>query len=469
MRSIICQRLLCLGIFLAAVGFVTSSVVAQPDRLNVVLIMADDLNTDLGCYGRADIKTPQIDRLAARAMRFDRAYCQYPVCNPSRAALLSGKRPESSGVIDNATPARSKLAKAVFLPQHFRKQGYRTLKVGKISHTGDAFEDPASWDTDIRETRAAKNPPEEQIAKKLPGNGIVLNAADADTWDGFVARQGVEQLDSVVASKQPFFLAIGFRRPHTPYIAPQKYFDLYPPAAISFLDEPAEHLARIPSLALTYRHGGKQLDAKTRPIVASAYHASLSFIDAQIALILDALDRHDLWKNTVVIFVSDHGYHLGEHGGLWHKMTLFEEATRVPLLVAAPGVKPGTSSPRLVELVDLYPTLVELCQLPAVAGLEGQSFVPLLSKPDRPWKKGAFSVVGRGGDAGKPLDPRQLGRTIRTEQWRYTKWHDGRAELYDHESDSRELDNLADEAAHHQIAAGLDRQLKAGWQEAKAK
>jgi uncharacterized sulfatase len=461
---------LCLGLGLAAaIGSVRTIRAAEPGRLNVLLIMADDLNTDLGCYGRADVKTPQIDRLAARAIRFDRAYCQYPVCNPSRAALLSGMRPESTGIVDNATPARSKLPNAVFLPQHFRQHGYRTLKVGKISHTGSEFEDPASWDTDIRETSAAKNPPPEQILRKLPGNGVVLNAEDGATWDGFVARRGVELLDAAVADKQPFFLAIGFRRPHTPYIAPQKYFSMYPPQQITFADEPPDHLAKIPPLALTYRQGAKQLDSATRPIVASAYHASLSFIDAQIALILAALDRHDLWKNTIVVFVSDHGYHLGEHGGLWHKMTLFEEATRVPLLVAAPGVKPGTTSPRLVELVDLYPTLVELCGLPAATGLEGQSFVPLLSAPDRPWKKAAFTVVSRGGsNPGKPLDPRQLGRTIRTEDWRYTQWHDGRAELYDHENDPRELNNLADEAAHHQIAAGLERRLKAGWKEARA-
>ncbi|MBL9125166.1 MAG: sulfatase, partial [Planctomycetaceae bacterium] len=377
----------------AALGLPLAASAAEPVRRNVVLIMADDLNNDLGCYGFAAVQSPQLDRLARRSVRFDRAYCQYPVCNPSRASLLSGRRPESTGILDNVTPARSKLPDAIFLPQYFRQQGYRTIKVGKISHTGDAFEDGPSWEIDVRETREAKNPPPEQILRELPGQGIVLNADDAKTWDGFVARRGVELLDEAVAGERPFLLAIGFRRPHTPYIAPRNYFALYPPEQITFLDEPAGHLDKIPPLALTYRQGAKRLDAATRPLATSAYRASLSFIDAQIALILDALDRHDLWQNTVVVFASDHGYHLGEHGGLWHKMTLFEKAARVPLLVAAPGVDGGKASTGLVELVDLYPTLVELAGLPAAPDLEGQSFAPLLAQPDRAWKQGAFTVV----------------------------------------------------------------------------
>lgn len=443
---------------------------AEPARPNVLLIMADDLNNDLGCYGHTNIRTPQFDRLAARSVRFDRAYCQYPVCNPSRASMLSGRRSESTGIVDNITPPRSKLPNATFLPEYFRQHGYRTLKVGKIYHTGDPFEDPASWDVDIRETSDAKKPPAEQILRRLPGSGIVLRDDDAVTWDGFVARRGVEMLAEAAAQPDlPFFLAIGFRRPHTPYIAPKKYFDLYPPASMTFADEPAEHLAHIPSLALTYRHDFERLEPDLRPTVASAYYASLSFIDAQTRMILDALDDGDLWKNTIVVFVSDHGYHLGEHGGLWHKMTLFEQSARVPLLVAAPG-KPAGVSPRLVELVDLYPTLVELCALPPAAELEGDSFAPLLDKPQRPWKQAAFTVVCRGENSnpGKPLNPQQLGRSIRTPRWRYTAWYDGTAELYDHDNDPRELHNLAIEESHRQDVAQLEQQLDAGWPAARA-
>lgn len=446
---------------------------AEPEqRLNVLLIMADDLNNDMGCYGRGDVHTPQLDRLAARSMRFDRAYCQYPVCNPSRASMLSGLRAESSGVIDNVTPPRSKMPERVFLPQYFRQHGYRTVKAGKIYHTGDAFEDEASWDVDFRETSAAKNPPPEQIIRKLPGSGIVLNAEDTDTWDGYVALQGAELLDVAAAGAddEPFFVAIGFRRPHTPYIAPQKYFDLYPFDKLTFTPEPPAHLAKIPSLALSYRHDFPRLDDDKRAIVAGSYYASLSFIDAQVERILAVVDKHELWKNTVIIFVSDHGYHLGEHGGLWHKMTLFEESARVPMFVAAPG-KPAGASARLVELVDIYPTLVELCGLPEAEDLEGQSFAPLLDDPQRAWKQAAFTVISRGdkSNPGEPLDPNKLGRSMRTERWRYTAWHDGTAELYDHDNDPREWNNLAESGEHRELVETLQRQLDAGWREARAR
>jgi uncharacterized sulfatase len=427
--------------------------------------MADDLNCALGCYGHPQAVTPNLNRLAARAVRFDRAYCQYPVCNPSRASLLSGFRPESTLIVDNVTPPRTVIPHAVYLPQHFRQHGYRTLKVGKITHTGDEFEDPASWDVDIREDRTSKNPPESQIVARPGDGGIVLHADDADTWDGHVARRAISLLEEQLASQQPYFLAVGFRRPHTPYIAPERYFHLYPADHILPLVEPPEHLAQIPLLALTYAPGTPPWSEQQRRETTSAYLASVSFMDAQVGLLLDALDRLQQWNNSVVLFVSDHGYHLGEHGGLRHKMTLFEEACRVPLLVAAPGKTPATTT-SLVELVDLYPTLVDLCRLPPVAQWEGTSFANLLDHPTAPGKQAAFTMVVRGPklNAATPkLDPARRGMSIRTPRWRYTRWFDGTRQLYDHDADPREFRNLATDPHFAATVADLDQQLDAGW------
>lgn len=442
---------------------VCAAVPAAP-RLNVLHIVADDLNNDLGCYGHPVVKTPHLDRLAARGVRFQRAYCNYPVCNPSRTSFLSGRRPDTTGVVDNVTPPRTLLPDALFLPEYFRQNGYRTIKVGKIFHTGDKYEDPRSWDTDIRETSRAKNPPAEQIARRQGPSGVVLNVEDRDTWDGFVARRAVEFLEECSKEEKPFFLAAGFRRPHSPYIAPERYFALYDPDQLKPRSGPPEHLANIPDLALTYRLGEPKFPTQRPGDTIAAYYASLSFLDAQVGVLLDALDRLQLWEKTVVLFHSDHGYHLGEHGGLWHKMCLFDETTRVPLLVAAPGKKPARSS-GLVELVDLYPTLAELCGLKTPAGLEGTSFAPLLDQPDRKWKRAVFTVVSRGRaiKGTEKLDPTRMGRTVFDGRWRYTEWPDGTAELYDHEKDPFEYANLANDAAQLSQLNSMKALLRRGW------
>lgn len=436
-----------------------------PGKLNVLYIVSDDLNTSLGCYGHAVVKSPNIDRLATRGVRFDRAYCNYPVCNASRTSFLSGKRPDTTGVVDNVTPTRAFLGDAPMMPEHFRHNGYSAIKVGKIFHTGKEFEDPRSWDVDIREDNTAKTPPAEQVVRKQGGGGIVLHADDADTWDGFVARKAAELMEKAAKDGKPFFLAAGFRRPHTPYIAPEKYFALYPPDQLTPRSGPPEHLANIPDLALTYRLGEKKFPEKNPGDTMAAYYASISFMDAQVGVLLDALDRLNLWENTIVIFHSDHGYHLGEHGGLWHKMCLFEETTRVPLIVAAPRRKSGATSPRLVELVDLFPTLNELCGLAQPDGLEGTSFLPLLDAPDRDWKRAVFTVVSRGKNvvATKALDPSKMGRTVMTDRWRFTEWHDGSAELYDHGEDPFEYSNLAKNPQHAARRAELKKLLDDGW------
>ncbi|HEV7406058.1 MAG TPA: sulfatase [Chthoniobacteraceae bacterium] len=449
-----------------AVAALQMAATAEPRKLNVLHIVADDLNNDLGCCGSAIVKSPNIDRLAARGVRFDRAYCNYPVCNPSRTSFLSGKRPDTTGVVDNFMPTRSHLPDTVMLPQFFRQQGWLSQKVGKIFHTGgDEFEDKISWDFDMRETNEAKKPPKEQLAFVSKGGGVILNAADADTWDGKVARKAVELLEAAARDGKPFYIAAGFRRPHTPYISPQKYFDLYAPEKMPPLAEPAAHLAGIPPLALTYPVGHPALPEDKRADVMCAYYASVSFMDAQVGVLLEAMDRLKLWDNTIVVFQSDHGYHLGEHGGLWHKLTLFEECTRVPLIIAAPGRMPAVS-PRLVELVDLYPTLADLCGLKPPGDLEGTSFVPLLDDPQRAWKEAVFTVVARSKDGKNSenphLDAGYLARSVRTDDWRYTTWPDGRAELYDLSRDPHEYVNLADDPAAAEKLAKMKKLLADG-------
>ena len=441
---------------------------AAGPRLNVLHIVSDDLNDNLGCYGHPIVKTPNIDRLAARGVRFDRAYCNYPVCNPSRVSFLSGLRPDTTKVVTNETATRAFVGDHVFLPELFRKNGYRSIKVGKLFHTGpgDKFEDPRCWDIDIRENNTAKKPPEKQIARKQGKGGVVLRAKDEDTWDGFVARRAVALLEETVQSGQPFYVAAGFRRPHTPYIAPEKYFALYQPDTLEPRSGPPEHLAGIPKIALTYNLPKGDRFPTDRPgDTMAAYYAAISFMDAQVGLLLDALDRLELWDSTIVVFQSDHGYHLGEHGGLWHKLNLFEETTKVPLIVAAPGKKPAVTR-GLVELVDIYPTLAGMCGLKAPANLEGKSFAPLLDQPAREWKSAVFTVVSRDGvsfQPSLPYDPRLIGRTVFDGRRRYTQWPDGTAELYDHQNDPYEYKNLAAESAQRTEVARMKKLLADGW------
>ena len=433
-------------VVLAAAAALGSAPSLAAEHANVLLIAVDDMNNDLACYGHRMVKSPNIDRLAKRGVRFDRAYCQYPLCNPSRVSMLSGLRPDATRVMDLETPPRTHLADLVFLPQYFRQRGYHAAHVGKIFHTGPAFEDPPSWDVEVRET--GKSPPPAAIirSKKLDRPvkyGIewdVLNSSDAQTADGVVAQTASEMIKRLAADTRPFFLAVGFRRPHQPYAAPQKYFDLYPPASIPPLDEPPDHLKRIPALAFTYPAGTPPLAERDRREVVAAYYACITFVDAQIGLVMQSLDELDLWRNTIVVFYSDHGYHLGEHGGLWHKMSLFEQSARVPLVIVAPGAQGnGRACEGLVELVDIYPTLVDLCSLPAVAGLQGQSLRPLLENPGGNGKPAAYTQVRRAG---------AMGRSVRTARWRYTEWDDGRqgTELYDHQADPQEYVNRSGDA-----------------------
>lgn len=458
-------------------------------RPNVLFIVVDDLRPELGCFGAADVRSPNIDRLAERGLRFDRAYCQVAVCNPSRISALTGCRPDTTGVFDNQHGFRATLPGVVTLPQHFLNNGYTCLSLGKVFHHSERepWDDPQSWSEPAwyhgepyRHWFTAESEDFVKRLKALPSGkrpklirAAPFEAADEpdDVYpDGRVAAKAIETLGRLAAGERPFFLAVGFVKPHLPFTCPQKYWDLYPPETIRLPDN-FRSPENVPAPALhnnyelrsygTVPPSGDIAPEMARRLIRG-YRACVSYMDAQAGLVLAELDRLKLRDNTIVIFWGDNGYHLGEYG-LFTKMTNFELGARVPLIVSVP--RPATAGKvcrGLVELVDLYPTLSELCGLPAPAHLEGASFVPLLSRPEQAWKTAAFSQYVRPGRE------RFIGRSIRTDRWRYTEWIDanGRSagnELYDHESDPAENRNLAAVPAHQTLVTELSQQLQAGW------
>jgi uncharacterized sulfatase len=338
----------------------------------------------------------------------------------------------------------------VMLPEYFRNAGYYSAQCGKIFHTGEEHVDPRSWDFMIE--GSGKNPPRSEVLEEhempKPRNHSMswhkLKTPDSETPDGVVARTAIEQIRLAVSKQKPFFVAAGFRRPHSPYAAPKQYFDLYDPAKLK-LPDPGNRKG-FPAVAQYELENQTRLDDKQQREYMAAYYACNSYVDAKVGLLLGALDEMKLRDNTIVVFFGDHGYHTGQHG-MWHKMTLFEEATRVPLIIAVPGAKGAGRSVRgLVELVDVYPTLVEACGGKAPAGLEGMSLIPLLNDPAKQGKKAVYTMVGRNEDRNlSHRKPEYFGRSVRTERWRYTEWDGGKRgiELYDEVSDPREMLNLA--------------------------
>ena len=439
---------------------------SQPRPPNVLLITADDLNDDMGTFGHPLVKTPNLDRLAARGVRFTRAYNQFPLCSPSRVSLLTGMRPDSTGVQDLQTDFRKLLPDVVTLPQLFKRNGYVAARVGKFYHYGNpgqigtsGLDDPASWDEFVN-PRGIDKDEETKLTNFTPTRGLgsalayyASPAPDAEHTDGKVAADVIALLEK--HKGRPFFIGAGFYRPHVPLIAPQKYFDLYPlekiPAPAAAPDAWIPPSARF----TTPPHWGISEQAQRESI--RAYYASISFLDANVGRLLDALERLGLAENTIVVFVSDHGYHLGEHGQ-WMKQTLFERSARTPLIIAGPGVTTkGGSSSRIVELLDLYPTLAALAGLRPGAGPHGRSLLPLLQNPSATWDHPAVTQVRRGM-AGAFFK----GYSIRTERWRYTEWDEGRrgAELYDELADPHETRNLVTDPEHRAVIADLQRRLR---------
>ncbi len=422
-------------------------------HLNVLFIAVDDLARSIACFGDTLVATPNMDRLSEMGVRFDRAYCQLPLCNPSRASVMTGLRPDRIKVYDLDRHFREEMPELITLPQLFKNNGYWTARVGKLYHYNvpagigtNGLDDPASWHKvvnpkgrDTQEEHLITNAePHRKISAAL--SWLEADGADEEQTDGLVASEAIRLLTQ--HKDQPFFLGVGFYRPHTPYVAPKKYFTSYPMEKMVLPKSPEDDRLDIPYAA--FAHNCKVpnygLDGDTCRKALQAYYASVSFIDAQIGRLLNAIEKEGLLQNTVVVLWSDHGYHLGEHGGIWQKRCLFEQSAGSPLIIYAPGKK-GNGRPcrQVVEFVDIYPTIAQLCGLQLPEQLSGKDLASLLENPDQPWRGSAFTQVLRPGD-GSPV----MGRSVRTDRWRYTEWNRGEAgaELYHHTRDPLEFTNL---------------------------
>ena len=445
---------------------------AATSRPNVLFIAVDDMNNDLGCYGNSVVKSPNIDRLAKMGTRFDRAYCQYPLCSPSRTSLMTGLRPDTTQVFDLKKHFRDVMPDVVTLSQLFMKNGYYAARVGKIYHYGNpgdigtpGLDDPASWNHTVNPAGRDHTTLEPDIINYTPKTGLGSAMAflsdkqgkDEEHTDGKVATEAIKLLEE--NKNKPFFIACGFYKPHTPYVAPSKYFDLYPMENITIPKVPSDFVKNVPAAALAStkpwpNFGVTESQARE---VKQGYYAAISFVDSQIGRVLDAVDRLKLWDNTIVVFWSDHGYHLGDHG-LWMKRSLFENSARVPLVMVVPGSKGhGQVCSRTVEFVDLYPTLADLAGLTAPKNLAGKSLKSLLQDPKAKWDKPAFTQVWRGDSSG---------HSVRTERYRYTEWDGGKqgVELYDYETDPTENHNFASDPKYATIVTQLKQLVKANWQ-----
>ena len=437
-------------------GLLPKRQVNADGQYNVLFILVDDLRPFLGCYGQPEMHTPNIDVLAQRGTLFNRAYCQYPLCHPSRTSMLTGLRPETTRVVSNSVGFREKLPNAVTLPQHFKAYGYHTQSVGKIAHNLSMQDDIYSWSVPSWGL---------PITNQGPSNPSwqALDVADDELSSGKTAKRTVEILKEIQNTQ--FFLAVGFHTPHLPLYAPKRYYELYKGENFS-LPSSSIFPSNAPSIA-----GGKLLgnirlfqdipdegslsDEKTLELIR-AYAASTSYMDAQVGRVIDQLDALRLPENTVIVFAGDHGFHLGEHGK-WGKNSLFEVSLRSPLIVSVPGqTHPSTKTDALVELVDIYPTLCDACQIPIPSQLEGISMIPVIEQPTRPWKTAAFSQKGQS-----------TGNSIRTERYRYTEWGQNGSrgvELYDYDADPDETVNIAGLPENAELVTHLSEQLHAGWQ-----
>lgn len=463
-------------------GSLSVTATAKP-RYNVLFLISDDLRPAVGVYGNPLIKTPNIDKLAAHGVRFDHAYAQYPLCNPSRSSLLTGRYPTQTGVMDNNIYFRTAHPDWVTLPQYFKNNGYATLRTGKIFHGG--IDDRVSWTEGGEPTNPAitgrgsdrpgaaaspnetgTDPDEVEGLASLPRRpGVSAKAAASDRiimlegngekhGDYKTATRAIEYLEKY--KDQPFFLAVGFVKPHSPPTAPKKFFDMYDAAQIPL---PPDFAARpaappgFPALSIAPRNAdlfiGRDASPEAAREMIRAYWASTSFMDEQVGRVLDALERLHLRDNTIVVFWGDHGYHLGEKGKWSKAYSLYEVGLRVPLIFVVPGVTHTVSlrsshdavSERPVQLLDMYPTLAELCGLPRPAGNEGHSLVSLLRNPAAQWNYPAYSVTAYQN---------HLGKSVRTERWHYVQWDDGKGGemLLDVANDPHELKNLAADSAY---------------------
>ena len=468
MRSALSTACLVGAWLILSVTGLASGNAAEDRKPNVLFLIADDLNCDLHCYGHPRVQSPNIDKLAGRGVRFERAYCQYPLCNPSRASFLTGRRPDVTTVQNNGLHFRDVIPGTVTLPQLFRNNGYFVARVGKLYHYGvpgqigtDGLDDRQSWEQVVNPIGRDKHE-EDRIFSLVPGSfggtlsWLAADGTDEEQTDGIGADEAIQLLKK--HQDEPFFLAVGFYRPHTPYVAPKKYFGLYPVESIELPELSEADRSQAPAAAYaSLKREEARMDDRLRREAIQAYRASITFMDAQVGRVVDALDRLGLADNTIIVMTSDHGYHLYDHG-LWKKQSLFENSARVPLIIVAPGAEGnGRSTKSIAELVDLYPTLADLCGLDAPDYLDGTSQRPVLDDPSKSVKEAAFTQVRRG---------RKRGYSVRTDRWRYMVWDGGQEgeQLFDMGADSREMRNLAGEPRYASVVEelrGLVRKLAA--------
>lgn len=447
---------------------------AQPRR-NVLFIASDDLNHCFSAYGHDVVRTPNLDRIAKNGVRFDRAYCQFPLCSPSRTSLLTGLGPDATGVYDLQTHFRAKVPDVVTLPQFFQKNGHLAARVGKLYHYGnpgqigtDGLDDAPSWNIKVN-PRGIDKDEEPKIINHTPKHGLGSSlsfyaspAKDEQHTDGIVASETLRLMEE--NRNRSWFIGAGFYRPHCPYVAPAKYFDMVPMDRVKLIPFEEWELKIAPHWAYNTRPANYGITQKQRLEAMQAYYASILFLDANVGRLLDGLDQLKLAAQTSIVFWSDHGYQLGEHGQ-WMKQALWEPSARTPLIIAGAGVKArGKACRRTVELLDLYPTAAALAgfaNLPP--GLHGRSLQPLLDNPAAPWDRPAITQVRRGNLKTEFVH----GYSIRTERYRYNMWDEGREgeELYDYSVDAREMKNLAEapesQAVKRQLRQRLDALLAA--------
>jgi len=483
---------------------IPSAVFGQKQKLNILFIAVDDLKPMLGCYGDESIISPNIDALARQGVLFENAYCQQAVCAPSRVSVFSGLRPDQTKVWDLKTNMRDVNPDVVTLPQYLQKQGYQTAGVGKLMH-GAKNNDPSSWTIPYKEdkhlsyAKGYKYPANgkyqdkaihkahresrkqklgwKEINQFLKSKGLApsvecLNLPDAAYEDGAVALKGMELMEDLSASDKPFFLALGFHKPHLPFAAPKKYWDMY---KRSDIEQAAFRFPAKGAPEYAYHSWGElrnysdipqegQVPTDKQKELIHGYKACVSYVDAQIGLVMNKLDELGLRQNTVVVLWGDHGWHLGDHG-IWCKHSNFEQAVKAPLIISAPGMKKGKVASTMAEFVDMYPTLCELGGLPVGEHLDGISLVPALKNPNEKVKNFAISQFPRGNNV--------MGYTIRNQQYRYTLWLKGQfrkeavyiqpevlaTELYDYINDPFEKASLSNSQKHQKIKQEMEARL----------
>ncbi len=455
---------------------------AEPRRPNVLFVVVDDLDCRIKCFGDPVAITPNLDRLAKRGVRFDRAYCQYPLCNPTRSSVLSGRYPTTTGVLDNNTYLMLDPAQQT-MPDYFAAHGYHVTQLGKIFHLQNHGmkrgttkpEKPVGWFTPEERASQKASEPDYWTKNQSPYRNMKVQDPKRFAWanvyeplpagdrgdDAAVADKAIQTLESSRREDKPFFLAVGFVKPHVPLTAPKEFFDLYKEESMQLppdFDTEPRHLEGMPGDEFRQNidlFAARPFTAMEARQAMRAYYACVSYMDAQLGRVLDKLDQTGQSKNTIVVLWGDHGWHLSEKG-MWAKATLFEVSARGPVIVADPRQPTaGQACGRVVEYIDMYPTLLELCGLPRAPWLEGKSFKPLLENPKAVWNKPAYTVAVRDW---------YIGRSVRNERWRYTEWDEGRrgAALFDHSQDPHEMRNLAQDPKQAAVVRELAALLRTG-------